>query len=129
MLTGTGLGNDFLFAHKLGQQCLTNGVVDLVRTGVVQVFTLQINLRTTTMGGQSLGQIQRRRTADIMGQVFIESGLKIGIVTQFFVGCFQLIKRSAQGFRNKAAAMNTKMATRIRQVEIKRIVGRHSTPH
>ena len=64
-----------------------------------------------------------------MGQVFIESGLKIGIFTQFFVGCFQLIKRSAQGFRNKAAAMNTKMATRIGQVEIKRIVGRHSTPH
>jgi len=42
----TCLGDDALLAHALGEQGLTNGIVDLVRAGVVQVFSLQVYLRT-----------------------------------------------------------------------------------
>ena len=44
VLSCTGLGNDTGLAHTLGQQNLTDGVVDLVGTGVVQVLTLKIEL-------------------------------------------------------------------------------------
>ena len=35
MLTGTGFSNDPLLAHAQGQQRLTEGIVDFVRTRVV----------------------------------------------------------------------------------------------
>jgi hypothetical protein len=46
VLAGAGFGNDALFAHAPGEHGLADAVVDLVRTGVVQVFALQIDLRT-----------------------------------------------------------------------------------
>lgn len=46
VLPGAGLGDDFLLAHELGQQRLAQAVVDLVRTGVIEVFTLEVDLRT-----------------------------------------------------------------------------------
>src|SRR6185295_13751809 len=41
VLPGAGLGNHARLAHALGQQRLPDGVVDLVRARVVQVFALQ----------------------------------------------------------------------------------------
>ena len=98
VLTSTGFSNDFLFAHKLGQQRLTNGVVHLVGTGVVQVFTLQEDARATTVVAQTLGIVQRRRTADVVCQVVVERFLEVCIVTQLHVGCLQLVQSSCQGF-------------------------------
>jgi hypothetical protein len=40
MLTRTGLSNDAAFAHAPREQNLTEGVVDLVRAGVEEVFAL-----------------------------------------------------------------------------------------
>ena len=44
MLAGTGLGNELLLAHVLGQQSLAHAVVELMGAGVVQVFPLQVDL-------------------------------------------------------------------------------------
>ena len=41
VLSGPGLGDDTGLAHSLGEQCLTQHVVDLVRAGVVQVLALE----------------------------------------------------------------------------------------
>ncbi len=60
----TGLGDDARLTHALGQQNLAHGVVDLVRTGVVQVFALEINLRATKFLGQAFSKIQRGRAAE-----------------------------------------------------------------
>ena len=54
MLSRTGFGDDALFAHALDQQCLAEAVVDLVRAGVQQVFTLQIDLCAAQFVRQSL---------------------------------------------------------------------------
>ena len=40
VLTGTGLGNQAGLAHFLGEQSLSEHVVDLVRAGVVQILAL-----------------------------------------------------------------------------------------
>ena len=45
VLAGAGLGDDALLAHALGEQRLADGVVDLVRAGVIEVFALEIDLR------------------------------------------------------------------------------------
>jgi hypothetical protein len=39
VLPSTRLGDDLGLAESLGEQDLSDGVVDLVRTGVVQVFS------------------------------------------------------------------------------------------
>jgi hypothetical protein len=51
MLAGAGLGDDAGLAHALGQQGLADGVVDLVRAGVVQVLALEQDLRAADFRG------------------------------------------------------------------------------
>ena len=63
MLAGTGLGDDALFAHALGQQDLPHGVVDFVGAGVQQVLALEVNLRAAKVAGESLGVVERGRAA------------------------------------------------------------------
>jgi hypothetical protein len=40
VLSGAGFGDNPRFAHPPGQQYLADGIVDLVRAGVIQVLTL-----------------------------------------------------------------------------------------
>ena len=72
MLTRAGLSNHAFFAHAAGKQCLTDGVVDFVCAGVVQIFTLQPNLCAAQMLGQSRGMVNRAGTADIVFQIMAE---------------------------------------------------------
>ena len=44
VLSGAGLGDQFLFPHIFGQQTLAHTVVELVGAGVVEIFALEINL-------------------------------------------------------------------------------------
>ena len=41
MLSCSGFGDESLLAHALGKQCLTQHVVDLVRTRMVQILALE----------------------------------------------------------------------------------------
>ncbi len=43
VLTGTRFGNDAFFAEPLRDQNLTNGVIDFMRSGMAQVFPLQVD--------------------------------------------------------------------------------------
>ena len=43
VLTRAGLGDHALLAHALGEQALAERVVDLVRTGVVEILALQVD--------------------------------------------------------------------------------------
>src|ERR1035438_2495971 len=44
MLTGAGFSDDATLAHAFGEEPLAKTVVDLVRAGVEQVFTLDVDL-------------------------------------------------------------------------------------
>ena len=46
VLTGTGLGDEPVLAHPLGQQGLPEHVVDLVRSGVVEVLAFEEEAHT-----------------------------------------------------------------------------------
>ena len=69
VLARPGLGDEPVFAHAPGQQPLAQGVVDLVRPGVGQVFPLDINLRAPQLRGQMPGEIQGRGPAHVILQV------------------------------------------------------------
>jgi hypothetical protein len=51
MLAGTGLRNDPGFTHPLYQKTLTHDIVDFVGSGVVQVFSLDVNAGSSEVAG------------------------------------------------------------------------------
>ena len=55
MLTGSGLRYYSLLAHASTQEGLAQGVVDLVRSGVIEILPLEVNLWSTvlTAGGSA----------------------------------------------------------------------------
>ena len=61
VLAGTGLGDDARLAHAFGQHGLADAVIHLVGTGVVEVFTLQVDLSAAEQVGPAFGVIDRRR--------------------------------------------------------------------
>src|SRR6267378_3495937 len=73
MLAGAGLGDDPLLAHATGDHDLAEHVVDLVRTGVVQLLALEIDLGAAEMFGEALGEIQRRRPAEHLGGIRVSA--------------------------------------------------------
>ena len=58
--------DDSLLAESFCEKGLTDGVVDLVRTGVVQIFALDVNLSSAKLFGNILGVVHRRRSTDVV---------------------------------------------------------------
>ena len=80
MLSGAGFGNDAALAEALGEQGLTNGVIDFVCAGVVQVFAFQPNFRATVFIAEAFGMVKRGRATDIVGKFLAEARPEGGIV-------------------------------------------------
>ena len=68
VLSRAGFGDDAPLAHAPRQQHLAQGVVDLVRTGVAEVFALQKNSRAAGVFAEPLGVVQRRGPAAEFGE-------------------------------------------------------------
>ena len=109
MLAGAGLGDDALLAHPPRHHDLAEHVVDLVRAGVVQLLALEIDFRAAEMFGQPLGEIQRRRPADIVLEVAVHFRLERRIGLGVGVGLLQIEDQRHQRFRDEAAAENAEM--------------------
>ena len=83
--------------HAPREQDLPQHIVDLVRAGMVQIFALEVDLGTTAsrpaaraidarMRGQPLGEIERARPSDVMGEQMPDSSrAKAGIGLGFTV--------------------------------------------
>ncbi len=113
---GAGLGDDAPLAHALGQEDLADAVVDLVRAGVVEVLTLEEDLRPAEVLGQALGEIQRAGAADVValkvGQFVEERRIILGLLV--FGG--QRVDQRHQGFGDELAAEATEQAAIVRAV-------------
>ena len=90
VLTGAGLGDDALLAHLLGQQGLTEHIVDLVGAGVVQVLALEIDLRAAQILRHLLGVVKPRRTACVVIQQLAELPVELRIVLIVLISGLQL---------------------------------------
>ncbi len=73
VLAGAGLGDDPPLAEPLGEQRLADGVVDLVRAGVGQVLALEPDARARRPRRQALGQVERRRPADVVARQALDA--------------------------------------------------------
>ena len=76
MLAGARLGDDARLAHAADEQALAERVVDLVRAGVRQVFSLEVDPGAAEVLRQAAGEVERRRPAHIVahevGQLLFE---------------------------------------------------------
>ena len=61
VLAGAGFGDDPTLAHPRGEQRLTEGVVDLVRAGMRQIFALQEDAAPPERLGETPRFVDRRR--------------------------------------------------------------------
>ena len=110
MLTGTGLGDDVLLAHPLGQQRLTHHIVDLVGAGVVQLVALEVQLGAAEMLRQPLREIERARSADIVGVKVLDILLELRIGLGMDIRGLDLENQWHQGFRDIAAPEDAEVA-------------------
>ncbi|MNX91097.1 hypothetical protein D3C86_1231660 [compost metagenome] len=87
-----------------------------MRAGVVQLFTLEINLRAAAELGQAFGEIKRTWTTDVValevGQFFFECRIFLGR----FVFAGQIEDQRHQGFSDVTAAERAKQAVGVRAV-------------
>jgi len=113
VLPRAGLGNDPLLAHAAGEQTLPDGVVDLVRPGVIEIFALQIDFRAAKFFRQSSREIKPRGPADIVAKIRFELAdeARIGLGPSIFR--IKLLKRGHQRFGHKNAPIRTEMSGRI----------------
>src|SRR6185369_4399377 len=114
VLAGAGLGDDALLAHAARDHDLAEHVVDLVRAGVVQLLALEIDFRAAEVLGQALGEIQRRRPADIVLEVAVHLGLERRIGLGVGISLFQVEDQRHQRLGNEASAENAEMAALVR---------------
>lgn len=90
VLTRAGLSNQTGLTHTLSQQSLTNHVINLVATRVVQILTLEEHTRTSML--RELRNLrQQRRTVRILSRKTLELGNELGVVLRLVKGCLQLI--------------------------------------
>jgi hypothetical protein len=119
VLSGAGLGDDALLAHAPRHQNLAEHIIDLVRTCVIELLALQVNLGAASaargrgnlpkMLGQTLGEIQGRRPADIVLAIARHVALERGIDPGIGIGLLKIEDQRHQRFRHKAAAEYAEM--------------------
>mmetsp|Transcript_18026 Transcript_18026/g.27360 ORF Transcript_18026/g.27360 Transcript_18026/m.27360 type:complete len:312 (+) Transcript_18026:240-1175(+) len=59
VLSSTCLGNDTWLSNTLGKECLSNGIINLMSTGMSQILTLKPNLGTSAIIRQTLSKVKR----------------------------------------------------------------------
>ncbi|KAI3484929.1 hypothetical protein L1887_51984 [Cichorium endivia] len=90
VLTGTGLGDDSGLAESAGEQDLADGVVDLVRAGVVEVLPLEPDLRTAGGLGHAVGRVELAGAADVL-VVALELLPELGVLERGEIGLLELL--------------------------------------
>ncbi len=128
MLAGAGLGDDPRLAHAFGEQGLTDGVVDLVSTGVVEILALQVNLGAAQLLGQTSSVVERGRSADEVLEIAPKLRQKPGVLAGLAVELLQLIESVHEGLGNKATAVLAEVAAHRLVVFVKSLPFRHVAP-
>src|SRR5262245_51164513 len=113
MHAGAGLGNDARLAHAQSQHDLAQHVVHLVRTGMVQIFPLEVNPCSAAMLGETLREIKRRWTSDIGREMVVHLFLEAGIGLGFRVSLFELENERHERLGDKTAAIDAELPALI----------------
>ena len=112
VLAGAGFGDDALRAELLREQHLADGVVDLVRAGVREVFALQPDLRAPALRQRARVR-QRRRPADPAAQLGVKLGEEVAVAQIAIDARLQTIERRHERLGHVAAAERPEAAARV----------------
>src|SRR5947209_6013622 len=112
VLAGPGFGDDPSFAHALGEKDLTERVINLVRSGVKEVFTLEINLWVSKPTAEAFGKIKRSGAAGESAEQTREFISETGIVLCAVVFFRETLERGHQSSGHKHAAIWLQMAVK-----------------
>ena len=114
MLSGSCLRDQAFFAHSFCQQGLAKRIVQFMRSGMVQIFSFQINLRTSQIFCHTIRIAQKAWSAYVSCQHFIILSYKIRILLIFSICLFQFDYGIHQCFRDILSPVNTKTSSRFR---------------
>ena len=109
-----GFGDDAFLAHAPGEQGLPEAVIDLVRSGMEQVFALEIDLRAAEPFREAAGVVQRSRAAGVVGEQSGQLRLKRGVAARFQIGVLKFFDGRHQDFRHKSPPVGTEVTAGIR---------------
>jgi len=124
VLAGASLRDHLLLAHEFGQQRLAQAVIDLVRAGVVQVFALQINLRTAELLGQPPRMEDRAWPTHVVGEQCGQFLLEVIALANFLVGEVDVVHRLLEVRWDQLAAIGAEISVGVGHGGEARI-GRH----
>ena len=99
VLSGTGFGDDAMLAHAACQKNLSDGVVNLVSSCMVQVFTFEVEL-AAILFGKPAGIVEWGRTSYVVTQQLVELLLEIFALQYFEIGVLQLFHTLVEYFGN-----------------------------
>ena len=113
---GAGLGDYTRLPHATRKERLADGVVDLVRAGVVEILALDVDLRAAAALGKALRMVDRARASDVVLELVAELGFELRIVARDGVRGAQLLERLRQRLGNEDAAVGAEVAALVGQV-------------
>ena len=117
VLARTGLGDHPRLTHLACQQRLTQHVVDLVRTGVVEVFSFEEDPRATGVLAEPGRLVQRRRPAGVVRLQPVEL-VEVRLVgAHLLVGGGDFLDDRHQRLGDESPAVHTEMTTRVGVVD------------
>ena len=111
VLARARLRDDALLAHAHREQCLTQHVVDLVRSGVIEVFALKEDARAATVllaEADSLGEGARATRVGALES--LEFGMERRIRHRLREGRVETVERCGEGFGHETTAVGPEMA-------------------
>ena len=112
MLPGTSLGDDARLAHAGSQQRLSENVVDLVRSRVVEVFSFEVDAGSTALAFKARRSSQRRGSSGVVLLQVREFPGKVRIGACGVESFLQLIEGSHQCFGNETTPVGTEVSRR-----------------
>ena len=116
VLAGAGFGDHPLLAHPQREQALAERVVDLVGAGVVEILALEPDLGSAALFAEPLGEIQRRRPADVVLPERRQFRLKRGVLRCFVVLDGQARRGRESAFPARSGRRTRRTARRRREL-------------
>ena len=104
MLSGSRLCDNLGLTHSLGKKYLTEHIINLMSSRVIQILSLEIYLRSILLT-QSLCIIQRSLSSHILLKVIMILLHKLRIFYRRFKGRFNLLKCVLKRFRHELSSV------------------------
>ena len=100
MLACAGFGDDTCLAHFPGKEDLAEAVIDLVGSGMIEIFPLEIDLRSSKVLGHLLRIVQKGRTVRVIIEKIVQLRRKLRVILVMIVSFLQVDQLIHQSFRH-----------------------------